>query len=362
MIRVLQIIGSLERGGAETFLVNLYRNIDRTKIQFDFAIYNVPTENGYYQEVIDMGAKVFIVPTKSKGMVKNFRAVQKIVRENHYTMVWRYADSCFAAIDLLAAKSVGASQLILNSRSAHTESMPIAVHHILKSLLPLVVTKNYACGIKAGKWMFGKHPFEVLNNGIDVEDFRYDEILRKKHRQEFHLQDKIVIGHVGRFVGFKNHKLIIDIYEKFREKISDSALVLVGVGELFPQIQKLVKEKGLEKDVLFTGNRNDVPEMLQMMDTFIMPSFYEGFPRACLEAQAAGLPCVISSTISQEVDVTGNVSFVDLDAPVEVWVDKLVEKCGSKAEDNVELLREAGYDIKDVAKRVEAYMLEMVES
>lgn len=362
MIRVLQIIGSLERGGAETFLVNLYRNIDRTKIQFDFAIYNEPSENGYYQEVVDMGAKVFFVPSKSTGIVKNFKAVMKIVQENHYTMVWRYIDGCFGAIDLLAAKLAGSSETVLNSRNSYTEGTPrLIMHYMIKPFLPLFVTKNYACGIQAGKWMFGRHPFEVINNGIDVESFRYNEGIRNQHRQAFNLQDKVVIGHIGRFHYTKNHKLIIAIYEKFKETNSNSALVLVGTGELFPQIQQLVKEKGLEEDVLFLGSRSDVPEMLQMMDVFIMPSLFEGFPRAFLEAQAAGLPCVVSSTISKEVDVTGNVSFVDLDAPVEVWADKLIEKCGSKTEDNTKLLREAGYDIKDVAKKIEISILNYIE-
>lgn len=362
MIRVLQIIGSLERGGAETFLVNLYRNIDRTKVQFDFAIYNDPTENGYYQEVMDMGAKVFILPSKSKGIVESFKAVQKTVRENHYKMVWRYTDSCFGAIDLLAAKSAGASELILNSRNTYTDNIPQRIiHYMLKPFLPFFVTKNYACGIQAGKWMFGRRPYEVMNNGVEVEKFLYNEEIRNQHRQEFGLQDKVVVGHIGRFHPAKNHKLIIEIYEKFREKISNSVLILIGMGNLLPTIKELVQEKGLEEDVLFLGSRSDVPEMLQMMDIFIMPSLFEGFPRAFLEAQAAGLPCVVSAAISQEVDVTGNVSFVDLDAPVEVWADKLAEKCGSKTEDNIELLREAGYDIKDVAKRIEAYMLEKVE-
>ena len=364
MIRVLQIIGSLERGGAETFLINLYRNIDRKKIQFDFAIYNnKPSENGYYKEVVKLGGKVFFLPPKSKGISSNFKAIQTIVQENNYKMVWRYTSSCFGLIDLLAAKSGGASELILNSRSTHTDSKSeLIIHYVLKPFLPLAVTKGYACGIMAGKWMFGRQSFEVLNNGIELEPFRYDEKLRNQHRQEFQLQDKIVVGHVGRFHPVKNHRLIIEIYEKFREKISNSVLVLVGMGELLPQIQELVKEKGLEREVLFLGSRSDVPEMLQMMDIFVMPSLFEGFPRAFLEAQAAGLPCIVSATISKEVDVTGNVSFVDLDAPVEVWADKIVEKCGSKTDDNTELLKVAGYDIKDVTKRVETYMLKMAES
>lgn len=363
MICILNIIGSLERGGAETFLINLYRNIDRTKIQFDFIIYNEPTANGYYQEVLNLGGKVFVIPTKSKGLLRNFKAIQEIVRENDYKMVWRYTSSCFGALDLLAAKFGGASELILNSRNTHTNNkLQLLIHYVLKPFVPSFITKGYACGIMAGKWMFGRHPFEVIDNGIEVADFQYDENLRNRHRQEFELQDKIVVGHVGRFHPVKNHKLIIDVYEKFRQKVSRSALVLVGTGDLLVQIQELVKEKGLEEDVLFLGSRSDVPEILQMMDVFIMPSLFEGFPRAFLEAQAAGLPCVVSSTISREADVTGNASFVDLDASVDVWAEKIAEKCGLKTEDNTEKLKAAGYDIKDVAKKIERYMLEKVES
>ena len=362
MVRILQIIGSLERGGAETFLVNLYRNIDRTKIQFDFAIYNEPSEIGYYKEVIELGGKVFILPPKSKGILYNFRVIKKIVRNNNYRMVWRYTDNCYGAIDLLAARFAGSEETVLNSRSSYAEgTLQLIMHHMLRPFLPLFVTKKYACGIQAGKWMFGRHSFEVINNGIEVEKFQYSGEIRNQYRQKFGLLEKVVIGHIGRFYPVKNHKLIIEIYEKFRENVSNSALVLVGTGELFPQIQQLVKEKGLEEDILFLGSRSDVPEMLQMMDVFIMPSLFEGFPRAFLEAQAAGLPCVVSSAISEEVDVTGNVSFVDLDAPIEAWADKLVEKCGSKTEDNTELLKAAGYDIKDVTKKIEAYMLEKVE-
>lgn len=359
MVRILQIIGSLEIGGAQTFLVNLYRNIDRTKIQFDFAIYDEPSKNSFYKEVIELGGRIFVLPPKSKGISYNFRAIQKIVRNNNYRMVWRYTDNGYGAIDLLAARLAGSKETVLNSRSSYAEGTPqLIMHYMLRPFLPLFVTKNYACGIQAGKWMFGRRSFEVINNGIEVEKFQHNGENRNQYRQKFGLQNKIVIGHVGRFHPVKNHKLIIEIYEKFREKVSNSALVLVGTGEQLPQIQELVEEKGLEKEILFLGSRDDVPEMLQMMDVFIMPSLFEGFPRAFLEAQAAGLPCVVSSAISKEVDVTANVSFVDLDAPVEVWVDKIVEKCGSKTEDNIELLREAGYDIKDVAKKVEEYMLE----
>lgn len=354
MIRVLNIIGSLERGGAETFLVNVYRNIDRSKLQFDFAIYNEPSEKSYYNEVKEMGAKVFFLPSKSKEPINNFIKVKSIVKDNKYAIVWRYTDGCFGAIDLLAAKSAGALETMLNSRSSNAEGMvQYLIHYIIRPFLPLFVTQNYACGKKAGKWMFGRRPFEVINNGINTEDFCYNEENRNRYRQEFVIQKKTVVGHVGRFHPVKNHKLIIDIYENFKEKKPESTLVLVGEGEILPNIKEYVKKKNLEDDVLFLGSRSDVPKILQMMDIYIMPSFYEGFPRALLEAQAAGLPCVVSSAISEEAAVTDDVSFIDINAPIETWVDILVEKCDLKKADNVELLRAKGYDIKDVAKKIE---------
>ena len=361
MIRVLQIIGTLERGGAETFIVNLYRNIDRTKIQFDFAIYNEPSENSYYKEVVEMGGKVFLLPPKAKGILYNFKAIQKIIREHSYKIVWRHSDGCMGAIDLLAAKSAGASRTILHSHSSQTKGIELAVHYALKSFIGSFVTDRFACGNKAGHWMYGRKPFNVIKNGIYVENFKYSHESRNQYRQEYQLQDKMVIGHVGRFHPVKNHQLIIDIFEKLMKQTSEVALVLIGEGELFAQIQELVKEKGLGKEVLFLGARSDIPELLQMMDVFVMPSLYEGFPVTLIEAQAAGLPCVVSSVISNEVDVTGNVSFVDLDAPVDVWAEKIVEKRGSKTEDNTEKLKAAGYDITDVAKRVEEYILEESE-
>lgn len=362
MIRVLQIIGSLERAGAETFLINLYRNIDRTKIQFDFAIYNEPSENSYYQEVIEMGGEVFILPPKLKGILNNFRAIQKIVQVNQYKVVWKHTDNCFNALDLLVAKSAGSTYTIMHSHSSNVRRIEWGLHFMVRPFVNLFVTKRFACGDMAGHWMFGRRSFEVINNGIDAECFRYSQEIRNQYRQNFQLQGKAIVGHVGRFHTVKNHRLIIDVFEKFREKTSEAALILIGTGELLSQIQELVREKGLEKDVLFLGTRSDIPELLQMMDVFVMPSLYEGFPVTLIEAQAAGLPCVVSSAISEEVDFIGNVSFVDLDAPAEVWAERIAEKCGSKTEDNTEKLKAAGYDIKDVAKKIEAYMLEMVES
>ena len=362
MIRVLQIIGSLERGGAETFLVNLYRNIDRTKIQFDFAIYEEPSENSYYKEVVKLGGRVFFLPPKSKGILNNFRAIQKIVRENNYKTVWKHTESCFRAIDLLAARSAEATQAILHSHNSNTERIERSIHYILRPFVNLFVTRRFACGDMAGKWMFNRRSYEVIHNGIEVENFRCNKEMTNQYCQKFQMQGKVVIGHVGRFHSVKNHKLLIEIFKKYREKTPEAVLLLIGVGDLLPQIQELVREKDLENNVLFLGTRSDIPELLQMMDVFIMPSLFEGFPVTLIEAQAAGLPCVVSSTISREVDVTGNVSFVDLDASVEVWAERIAEKYGSKTEDNTEMLKAAGYDIKDVAKRIETYMLEMAES
>ena len=361
MIRVLQIIGSLERGGAETFLINLYRNIDKTKIQFDFVIYSEPSENSYYQEVKELGGKVFITTPKSEGILKNFKTIKTIVKENNYDIVWKHTESCFRALDLLAAKCGGATRMILHSHSSYAHGIEKLLHYMFRLFIDFFVTDRLACGDMTGHWMFGRQPFQMINNGIKIDDFTYDRELREQYRLEFRFQNKIVIGHVGRFHPVKNHRWIINVFEKFKEENSDAILVLVGAGELMTQMQELTKAKGLEEDVCFVGSRSDIPQLLQMMDIFIMPSIYEGFPVTLIEAQAAGLPCVVSSTISKEVDVTGNMSYVDLDAPVEVWVDQIVQKCGTKKEDNVEYLKAAGYDIKDVAKKIERNILEMAE-
>lgn len=362
MVRVLQIIGSLERAGAETFLMNLYRNIDRDKIQFDFAIYEKPSEKSYYPEAISMGAKVFILPTKSEGISKNWKAIQKLVRHEQYQIVWRHTDSWVGGLDLLAAQRGGATKRIMHSHSSDTVGVERLLHYLLRPYINIKVTNRFSCSRAAGEWMFSTRNYEVIHNGVDTLHFQYDSEIEEVYREKYHLVGKPVIGHVGRFHPAKNQRFIINIFEELLKMVPDAMLVFVGTGEQEYEMQTVVHEKNLEKSVLFLGSRSDVAELLQMMDVLVMPSLYEGFPVTLLEAQTAGLPCVISNTITREVDVIGNIKFLGLDMPQREWAIRIAACMGKHDENAACKVKQAGYDIKDIAKEVQHNILQLANA
>lgn len=359
MIQILQIIGSLEQGGAENFLMNLYKNIDRTEVKFDFAIYDHPTENSFYNEVLEMGAKVFFLPSKSQNFISNIQAIRKIVLENNYQYVWRHTDSCFGGVDLLAAKWGGATKLILHSHNSNNKGLEHILHWICKPIVNKHVTHRFSCGALAGKWMFGKREYKVIHNGVDVERFRTDETTRELYRNRYGLKGKYVIGHIARFCDVKNHTFLINVFSELVNRIPQAVLILIGGGPLEEQIRRQVKECNLVDKVLFLGVRTDVAELFQAMDVFMLPSLYEGLPVTLIEAQAAGLPCVVSSAVSKESDLFGEIDFLDLEVPLNVWVEVIEKKIGKRCVDAADKVREEGYDICTVAKEVKDLLEKM---
>lgn len=356
MIRVLHIIGSLERTGAETFLVSLYRNINREKIQFDFAIYNIPSENSYYHEVVSLGARVYQVPHKADGILKSLKRIEEIVRDNNYKIVWRHASNCFRGLDVVAAKCGGAERLILHSHNTSTKGKVKVLHCIMRPFIGMFITDRFACGEAAGKWMFSKKNYIVVHNGIDVEKFGFNSEIRKKYRERYDIGDELVIGHIGRFDQVKNHDFLIKLFAELESRKDKVFLVLVGKGVREQKIKREVAERKLDDKVLFLGSRDDVEKIMQMMDVLVMPSLYEGIPVTLIEAQAAGLHCVVSDNISDEVNITGNVKFISLEALTEIWMDNLYALSDENRISGTKLVRRAGYDIKDIADWVEKYI------
>lgn len=359
MIRVLQIIGSLNMGGAESFIVNLYRNIDRNEVQFDFLLYDKPQGKNFYDEVEKMGACIYYVPPKKKGLVRNYKSVKEIVRQHGYKVVWKHMDNCFSGIDIIAAKQGGARRCILHSHCTWCLRFERMLHYLVRPWVNLFADERWACGNEAAKFMFGNRKYMVVNNGIELDRFCYREEIRNEYRTAYDLQNRVVIGNIGRFDPAKNHGFMIDVFCEFYRQEERAVLVLVGEGELQDVIKERVRECGIEDRVLFLNTRSDTAELLQMMDIFIMPSKYEGFGIALLEAQATGLPCIASDRIPKQVNVTGQVEYLPLD-DVRQWVDMLqIMKKRGKKEDASVMIRKAGYSIKDIAKNIETILLQM---
>lgn len=224
--------------------------------------------------------------------------------------------------------------------------------------IPKYATELFACGHEAGKWMFGSIEFTVLNNAIDAERYAYDEKKRKEIRAELSIpENALVIGHVGRFAPPKNHTFIVDLFDRITKMRNDSVLLLVGDGDLKAGIEEKVKILGLSDKVVFTGLRSDVDRLLQAMDVFLFPSVYEGLPLSIIEAQAAGLPCLISDKVPDECRITDCVQQLSLDDPIEIWIQAVLNAGGTERKETLTLIRNAGYDIKTNAVKLQDYYL-----
>ena len=354
MERILHIVGSVERAGIETFLMNLYRHIDKDKYQFDFAIYNEPSNESYREEIEKLGGKCFVLPSKKQGWLRNYKAVKRIVCDNKYNIVWRNCADCVGGIDLMAAKHGGAQVRILHSHSI--AGIPQSIQYIFRPIANHYATVRFSCGKRAGRWMFGRRNYELVYNGIDTKDFGFNNELRKKCRIELNIGGKFAIGHVGRFNKVKNQRYLIEIFKEYKDRYHNCALLLVGDGETKNKCEELAYRYGLSEDVIFTGRRNDVAELMQAMDVLVMPSLFEGFPVTMIEAQAAGLPCVVSDSISDETNIYGGVKFVSLSERLDSWCDVIHAQEGKRYIDGNEKMKHAGFDINDTIKQIEDIM------
>jgi len=340
--------------------MNVYRNIDRGKIQFDFLV----GDNGggkydYEDEILNLGGKIYRVTLKSRNPFKCFFQTVILVKKGNYKIVHRHSNNAIMCIDLIAAKLGGAKTLIAHSHSSIVDShLGRVINKIFRPLLNLVSTYKFACSKKAGIWLFGKQMFTIINNGIDLEQFIYDKKVREVTRKKMHIENKFIIGHVGRFVYVKNHYFLIDILKKVKELTPNVVLVLVGDGPLRQKIELKIKEFDLSDNVILLGVRTDIVDLLQAMDVFVFPSLYEGLPVTLVEAQAVGLPCVISDTISSEVSLTTLIHRIPLNQSAAEWAKEIIKYKDILNRLNThEDLKKAGYDIKYTVKYLEKLYL-----
>jgi glycosyltransferase involved in cell wall biosynthesis len=232
---------------------------------------------------------------------------------------------------------------------------------------PIRYTADYliACSKSSGEWLFGsackKDNFFIFNNAIDAKTFIFDEDIRTDKRKEFQIEDKFIIGHIGRFTIPKNHEFLIDIFKAVYDRNNNAILMLIGDGELRSLIEKKVNNLGLTNNVIFTGLRSDISELLQVMDVFVFPSLYEGLPVTLVEAQAAGLPCVISDRITGDVKITNLVEYISLDDNIDYWAEKIMAfAVGFERKNTYKEINEVGYDIESIVKRYQEFYISII--
>lgn len=358
-IRIAQIIGKWVGGGVEAVVMNYYRHIDRNKIQFDF-ICDDDSTNIPYEEIEKLGGKVILIPPYQK-VFKYHKELKRVLKDGNYKIVHSHINT-LSVFSLYAAKCAGVPVRIAHSHSTTNpkEKKKNLLKQVLRPLAKVFATDYMACTEHAGRWMFGDREYNkgnvyLLNNAIDLDNFKYDEKIRKAKRKELSIKDStLVIGHVGRFVEQKNHRFLIDIFNEVYKQNNDSILLLVGQGPLMEEMEEKVKSLGLEDNVKFLGQRNDINELYQAMDIFLFPSLYEGLGMVVVEAQSSNLPCVVSNEIPIIAKVNNKIEFVGLKQNVNDWCDA-VKRLSNKIDRNI-LKIDKNYDMYDIKK--EAIKLE----
>lgn len=332
-IRVLQIIDSMDVGGAETMIMNIYRKIDRSKLQFDFFV-SVEKDCFYDNEIKQLGGNIFHTATKSTHAIKFSKDLWDLIKIKKYSVVHVHTSNAMATIPVTVTKLAGVKKRIVHSHNSNGNGNR-RLHHAMRPILNLVATDKFSCSDLAAEWMYGKKKDEavIINNPIDCQLFKPNEKLREEIRRSLGLKDEKTYVHVGRFSRQKNHSCLIDIFEEIYKQNPNSVLLLLGTGELQTEIEEKVSMLNLKASVRFMGIRPDVYNILQACDGFLFPSLFEGLPLTVLEAQAVGLRCFVSDVITKQVEITDSIIMVSLTKTPRQWaeivlsgIDKPVDK------------------------------------
>ncbi len=357
-IRILHIVGSMHPGGMENFIMNLYENIDRDRFQFD-VIVHMRREDDYVDRIRSMGGRVYELPRLTKSPAANLKGIRKIVRENGYPVVIRHTPNALVAPQLLAAKKGGAVAVC----HSHNETDPKKILHLLgRAMLKRMSIERFACSERAGKWMFGKKAFRIVHNAVDIDKYCFQREKRERLRREFGLGDGHVYGHVANFIESKNHTYLMRVYAGLAAADPGASFVCIGDGELRRRTEEEAETLGIRDRVIFTGVRFDTDAWMSAMDVLIFPSLFEGLPLTLIEAQASGLPCLISRAVTGDVEVTqGLLTWESVAAEPSEWVKKALLLAHQKTDRSCqrESIARHGYDIRSLAEWYEQYFEKM---
>ena len=360
-IRVLHIVTTMNRGGLETMIMNYYRHIDRSKVQFDFLVH-CDFEADYDREIKDLGGKIYRISRLNPFSFKYHKELNDFFKNHPEYKIVHVHQDCMSSIALKAAMKNNVPIRIAHS---HSSSQNKNIKYLIKKYymkkIPKYATNLFACGQEAGDWMFSGNNYVILKNAIDTNLYKYSLKNSIAIKKELDLENKIVIGHVGNFTYPKNHNFLIDIFSEVLKINSKAVLLLVGGGTEKTNIQEKVISLGLEDKVIFMGVRNDVNKLMQAMDVFVFPSLYEGLPVTLIEAQASGLPIIKSDNVSDQCILTDNVVSISLDKSADSWAKEILNFVNSfdRKDTSLEIINN-GYDISSNAKWLENYYLNEV--
>lgn len=371
-VRVL-VVCALGFGGVSTLMTNIQTRLNREKINFDYLVFH--EEKPYRADQVEaMGSNIYVATVdhlKSQALrrIARMRIITKICRENKIQIMHYNADFPADLTNVLAAKMGGVKYITMHAHNASFtvpgKSVKI-ISKILKPFIPFFADNFWACSNLAGNFVFPPNVktsdrYAMIPNGIDLEKFDLDYKIRDGLRNQMGVANKFVVGHAGRFVEQKNHQYLIKIFAAIHAKDSEAVFWLFGDGPLEEEIKGEVKKKGLDDVITFFGVSDRMNEMWQAMDVFVMPSLHEGLPVTGIEAQASGLPCVFSDTITKEVDVSKQSVFVSLEEKPEYWANMVLQLKNKKRASKVNKLREMNYDIQQMTETFSEHYLKIAK-
>lgn len=358
-IRILHVVTYMGRGGLETMIMNYYRHIDRSKVQFDFLVHR-DFRADYDDEIEALGGRIFRLPRLVPWSRCYLHTLEEFFcSHTEYKIVHVHQD-CLSSVILKIAQNCGVPVRIAHSHSSSQDkNIKYLVKLFYKRKIPTYATHLFACGKDAGDWMFGGAQYSIVNNAIDTDLYSFDTEKRLKVRKKLGISsDDFVIGHVGRFNRVKNHNFLLDVFAEVKNREKKAVLLLVGDGDFRHEMEQKATSLGVTDSIIFTGVRSDVSDLMQVMDCFVFPSLYEGLPVTLIEAQAAGLPCVVSDRVSTECVKTDLVSHIPLQDGVAHWAEEIIKtQCIARKVTSTQIIQ-AGYDITSNAKWIQKFYLE----
>lgn len=353
MIKILYVNGgTMDRGGVSTFMMNVYEKMHSENIQIDFLVHTL-SKGVRDEDILNLGGKIFRVPARGKNPLKNYRQIKQIMLDGNYDVVHAHADAGNSTI-LAIAKECNIPIRISHCHNTNYTNKSLLKRFLndqFKKQIPKYATHLWACSEKAGEWLYGNHSFEVIPNAIDVQKFIYSPQLSKDLRKELNLENKFVIGHVGRFDYQKNHDFLLKVFAEVINEREDAHLVLIGKGELEEVIKKQANQLGILDKISFLGESSNVNKLINVFDVGVFPSLFEGFGIAVLEMQINGLPLVVSDNFPSEINLTDNIRFLSLDETVKYWCETILETKGRDT-GAVDKIIAKGYNLSDMVNKL----------
>lgn len=367
-LRVLQVGMTRNLGGIETYLIEQFRHLDKSTIDYDFV--NITGEYSicYEDEILASGSKIYKVVSRHKNPLLHYWQWFNILSQNKgvYDVIVLNTNSLEYVFPLVLGKIFGIPVRVIHSHNSGFENKQGLARRLLvgmnKKLLAWSANLRFACSQFAGQWMFKDNPYHVIYNAIDIHKYDADLKVREETRNALGLHTELTLLHVGRFSYQKNHSFLLDIFKEVHAIQPDSVLLLVGdtteESEFLTEVKRKIKEYGLANAVRLLGRRDDVNKIMQAADVLVMPSFFEGLTVVGIEAQASDLPLLLSDTVTKELELLPSTQFISLEAGPTAWAEAIVNSKQHNRQSRYEELKAAGYDIENETERVEKLLLD----